>query len=90
VLPIEGSLICNIGDLLERWTNGRLKSTTHRVLNTSGKERLSIPVFFDPNSDAWIDPQDFQTLRTKRVLPPVKAGEYITGKNHQNFLHYKN
>lgn len=90
LLPIEGSLICNVGDLLERWTNGRLKSTTHRVLNTSGKERLSIPVFFDPNSDAWIDPQDFQAFRTKRVLPPVKAGEYISGKNHQNFLHYKN
>ena len=88
VPPIEGSLICNIGDLLERWTNGRLKSTAHRVLNTSGKQRFSIPVFFDPNSDAWIDPQDFQTLRNGKVLPPVKAGEYIASKNHQNFLHY--
>lgn len=90
VPPIEGSFICNIGDLLERWTNGRLKSTVHRVLNTSGKERLSIPVFCDPNSDAWIDPQDFQTSQNDCVLAPVKAGEYIAGKNHQNFLHYKN
>jgi isopenicillin N synthase-like dioxygenase len=88
VPPIEGSFICNIGDLLERWTNGRLKSTAHRVLNTSGKERFSIPVFFDPNSEAWIDPQDFQTLQNGNVLPPVRAGEYIAGKNRQNFLHY--
>ncbi|MEL0223871.1 MAG: 2OG-Fe(II) oxygenase family protein, partial [Gammaproteobacteria bacterium] len=29
VPPIEGSFICNIGDLLERWTNGKLKSTIH-------------------------------------------------------------
>jgi isopenicillin N synthase-like dioxygenase len=88
VPPIEGSFICNIGDLLERWTNGRLKSTVHRVLNTSGKERLSIPVFFDPNSDAWIDPRDFETSQNESILPPVKAGEYISGKNHRNFLHY--
>ena len=88
VPPIEGSFICNIGDLLERWTNGKLKSTIHRVLNTSGKDRLSIPVFFDPNSDAWIDPRDFETLKNESVLPPVKAGEYISGKNHRNFLHY--
>ena len=88
VPPIEGSFICNIGDLLERWTNGKLKSTIHRVLNTSGKDRLSIPVFFDPNSDAWIDPRDFETLKHESILPPVKAGEYISGKNHRNFLHY--
>lgn len=88
VPPIEGSFICNIGDLLERWTNGRLKSTIHRVLNTSGKDRLSIPVFFDPNSDAWIDPRDFETSKNESILPPVKAGEYISGKNHRNFLHY--
>ena len=88
VPPIEGSFICNIGDLLERWTNGKLKSTIHRVLNTSGKDRLSIPVFFDPNSDAWIDPRDFETSKNESILPPVKAGEYISGKNHRNFLHY--
>ena len=88
VPPIEGSFICNIGDLLERWTNGRLKSTIHRVLNTSGKDRLSIPVFVDPNSDAWIDPRDFETSKNESILPPVKAGEYISGKNHRNFLHY--
>jgi len=88
VPPIEGSFICNIGDLLERWTNGKLKSTIQRVLDTSGKDRLSIPVFFNPNSDAWIDPRDFETSQNERILSPVKAGEYISGKNHRNFLHY--
>ncbi len=89
VPPIEKSFICNIGDLLERWTNGRLPSTIHRVLNSSGKERLSIPIFFDPDSDAVIDPKDFKLSQNQTTLPPVRAGEYIAGKNRQNFLHYK-
>ena len=58
-MPIENTFVCNIGDLLERWTNGRLVSTPHRVLNRSGKSRFSIPIFCDPASDAVIDPRDF-------------------------------
>jgi len=86
--PIDGSLVCNVGDLLERWTGGRLPSTVHRVLNSSGKARFSIPIFCDPDSDAWIDPKDFQTSSDQVTMRPVQAGEYIVGKNQNNFLHY--
>lgn len=54
--PIEGALVCNIGDMLDRLTGGYYKSTPHRVRNTSGKSRLSFPFFFDPGWDAEIVP----------------------------------
>ncbi|MEJ0058501.1 MAG: 2-oxoglutarate and iron-dependent oxygenase domain-containing protein [Terricaulis sp.] len=54
--PIEGALVCNIGDMLDRLTGGWYKSTPHRVRNASGKGRLSFPFFFDPAFDAEIVP----------------------------------
>ena len=52
--PIPGTFVCNIGDMLDRMTGGLYRSTPHRVLNTSGKGRMSYPFFFDPNFDAKV------------------------------------
>jgi len=54
--PIAGTLVCNIGDMLERLTGGRFVSTPHRVVNTSGKSRLSYPFFYDPDFTAMMTP----------------------------------
>ena len=49
--------MCNIGDMLDRMTGGLYRCTPHRVaLNTSGRDRLSFPLFFDPDFDARIEP----------------------------------
>jgi isopenicillin N synthase-like dioxygenase len=54
--PIENSFVVNLGDMLERMTGGRYKSTPHRVHNTSGVDRLSFPLFLDPAWDAEVLP----------------------------------
>ena len=46
VPKVEGSFVVNVGDMLNRLTNGILRSTPHRVINKSGKERFSCPFFF--------------------------------------------
>jgi len=49
--------VCNIGDMLDRMTGGRYRSVPHRVaINSSGRDRLSIPLFFDPDFDAAVQP----------------------------------
>ncbi|MBI1288021.1 MAG: isopenicillin N synthase family oxygenase [Flavobacteriales bacterium] len=54
--PIANTFVCNIGDMLDLMTGGLYVSTPHRVKNTSGKNRLSFPLFFDPNFDAVVKP----------------------------------
>jgi isopenicillin N synthase-like dioxygenase len=55
VPPDEGTLAVNFGKVLERWTGGRIKATEHRVLSV-GRERFSIPFFYEPRADAEIAP----------------------------------
>jgi isopenicillin N synthase-like dioxygenase len=49
-------IICNIGDMLDRLTAGRYRSTPHRVRNLAQHDRLSLPFFLDPSWDAVIEP----------------------------------
>ena len=70
--PIPETFVVNVGDLLARWTNERFQSTEHRVVNSSGRERLSVAVFVDPNHDTVIDPVVSDGV--KRLYPPVTCG----------------
>jgi isopenicillin N synthase-like dioxygenase len=60
--PRPGTFVCNLGDMLERMTGGRYRSTPHRVRNQGDGDRLSFPFFLDPGWDA-------------EVLPVPLAGE---------------
>ncbi len=94
--PLPGTLVCNIGDMLDRLTGGTYRSTPHRVRNASGRERFSFPLFFDPDfiarvtplpEHARIDPGRVAADRSARwdgasVLAPFEGtyGDYLLGK----------
>ncbi|KAL5079055.1 hypothetical protein RYX36_007476 [Vicia faba] len=63
ILPIHGALVVNVGDALEILSNGKYKSSEHRVMTTSTQSRVSVPLFTLPKPTENIGP--FQELVKK-------------------------
>jgi isopenicillin N synthase-like dioxygenase len=85
--PIEDTLVVNIGDLMARWTNNQFKSTPHRVINRSGRTRLSIAAFVDPNYETVVKPicRDGEPP----LYASVTCGDYIVSRFDASFA-YRN
>ena len=81
--PPPGALVCNIGDMLQRLTNHRLPSTTHRVVNPAperrGFPRYSTPFFLHFNSDYLIKtlPSCIDAGHPDRYPSPITANDYL-------------
>jgi isopenicillin N synthase-like dioxygenase len=50
--PVPGAFVVNIGDMMERWTNGLWRSTSHRVVHRGQEFRTSVPFFYEPDFEA--------------------------------------
>jgi isopenicillin N synthase-like dioxygenase len=83
IAPPEGTLVVNIGDMLQRLTNHVLPSTTHRVRNPAGERarfsRYSMPYFLHPRSDFRIETlaECVSPENPDRYPEPVIADDYL-------------
>ena len=91
--PIPGTVLINIADLCERFTNGRIKSTRHRVVAPKWwtpfdgdilPPRYSIPFFVHPDPETIIDPITL-TEGEPKLYEVVQAGEWRAFKTAKNY-----
>jgi isopenicillin N synthase-like dioxygenase len=83
---IDGAMIVNTGEFLNRWTNGRFLATPHRVVPT-GRDRYSIAFFFNPSWDTVADPLASCTGPDNPPrFKPVRLLDYREWYINQNFL----
>jgi isopenicillin N synthase-like dioxygenase len=75
--PQPGTFVCNVGQYLERQTNGIFPATVHRVRNKTGGERYSLPFFLTPDIDAVVDVLDgcVQRQGGERKYEAVNVGD---------------
>jgi isopenicillin N synthase-like dioxygenase len=71
--PREDALVVNFGQVLERWCAGRIRATEHRVVGI-GKERYSVPFFYEARADAEISPLP---LDDPKSFDPFLYGDYL-------------
>ncbi|MFY0675395.1 MAG: isopenicillin N synthase family oxygenase [Bacteroidia bacterium] len=82
VTALPDQLVVNVGDMLQRLTNGKLKSTTHRVVNPPrekwGTSRFSIPFFLHPRSEMRLDCLESCISNDQpKQFDDCSAGEYL-------------
>ncbi|MAC31273.1 MAG: flavonol synthase [Erythrobacter sp.] len=83
VAPPEGALVVNVGDMLDRLTNGKLRSTTHRVVNPRGdaayRARYSMPFFLHFRPDYVIEtlPSCIDADSGTAPPEPISSHDYL-------------
>jgi isopenicillin N synthase-like dioxygenase len=85
--PIPGAFVINLGDLMVRWTNGRYRSSLHRVHNVArDRDRYSIAIFYSPNVQARIAclPTCVSDAEPARFAP-CTAGEHVAQRRRETY-----
>ncbi|XP_023763150.1 probable 2-oxoglutarate-dependent dioxygenase At3g50210 isoform X2 [Lactuca sativa] len=88
-VPIPGTFVCNIGDMLKILTNGVYESTLHRVINNSPKYRVCVAYFYEPNFNASIRPLEMCVKKSggENKFEAAVYGEHLVSKVLTNFTY---
>lgn len=88
--PIPGTFVMNVGDVLTRWSNGRLPSVPHRARNVGAADRYSMPFFFDAAMDTMIAcPPALLAQGESAAYPPFRYGDYLLERLNRNYDYRK-
>lgn len=78
IIPCEGTLVVNIGDMLQAWSNDRLRSSEHRVVLRKPMNRFSLAFFWCFQDDKVVlAPGDVVGLECKRIYKPFICVDYL-------------
>ncbi len=84
VPPSAGTIVVNLGDCMQSWTNDRYRAAVHRVLPMTRRRRFSIPYFSNPERHAVIAPLAELSLEGSRYRP-VGWREFIQARVDDNY-----
>ncbi|CAK8560822.1 unnamed protein product [Lathyrus sativus] len=78
ISPSEGSLVVNIGDMMQAWSNDKLRSSEHRVVLKKPVERFSLAFFWCfENEKVVLAPEEVVGDESERVYEPFVCSEYL-------------
>ena len=79
---VPDTYVVNLGDLMTFWSNGRWRSSLHRVVcpEDTSTDRLSVPLFFNPSLDALVQCVPTCLAPGESPADPIPAGEWIANK----------
>ena len=84
VPPVRGTVVVNLGDCMQSWTNDRWRAAVHRVVPMTHKRRFSIPYFSNPNRDAVVEPVPELCVHGPRYRA-VAWRSFIQARTYDNF-----
>lgn len=73
-----GTFVINFGEMMDVWTDGRVRATPHRVVG-GVNERISVPLFFNPSHDTNVAPMGSDKV--------VLAGEHLAARYGETYVH---
>ncbi|MSO60242.1 MAG: hypothetical protein EXQ63_07945 [Ilumatobacteraceae bacterium] len=84
VAPVDGTIVVNLGDMMQAWTNDRYRAAVHRVVPMTTQRRFSIPYFSNPQRDAVIEPIP-ELCTTGARYRPIEWRRFMAARAYDNF-----
>jgi isopenicillin N synthase-like dioxygenase len=85
VPPISGTLVVNIGDIVQVWSNDQYRAPLHRVVASTSRDRYSVPFFFNPVYEASYAPLPAALGAQPPHYAPINWGHFRRERQHGDY-----